>query len=132
MPTKEMIHSLIMSDRSIGISIREISDLVANYAESTLGDRLLMYIDQNCNVIVSDGKAIKLYQHGFAHVAKINTEVGPMINIAYSYSLGEPILWIYLFSREYWSPEHVMHKLSKINPRDRILKELYEAVMNIP
>lgn len=143
MPSASKIHSIIMSDSNVGISIPGVSDLIADYAESTPGDRLLEFINKNyqfdgCTYVYKDGGTISLRK-------LISSESGVtfiMAKIRYIKYDGE---W-YPFGRFGWGPELTMERLEKyrnhpphpngdhnLPPSDyrHILRHLYNSVMDM-
>jgi hypothetical protein len=122
MPTEDMLLIMIESFDNIAISISGISNIIAEYAESTNGDRLLIIMDRHCN-----GDTMYLTTgYGSARLIKRIINGATFINISYLFN-GD--LWMYPHGFEYLHPDRAMEQLSKHGIS--MFNEVHRAAMAI-
>lgn len=109
MPNEDVIMYILESFDSLVISIAGISNIVAGYAESTSGDRLLLLMEQKCN---NHGIMYMHNDYGVARLIKRDTNSGTFINISYIDKIFNSNSWVNPFGFEYFHPDYVMRQLS--------------------
>lgn len=125
MHTTTTIRDIIMSDHSIAISTRGVSDLIADYAQLTPGDRLCMHISQQC-----DNRGAMYHRDAMGtailrkYVDKLSG-VGFIFIECYHFRSQE---WSLPYGREFWHADLTMERLEKAKDYP-ILREIYRAVM---
>lgn len=125
MHTPSTIREIILSDHGIAISIRGVSDLIAEYAQLTPGDRLCMFISQKC-----DNSSVMCYSDDMYTVVlrKYVDKLSGVGFVSISCFYRNDQEWSYPFGRESWSADHTMERLKKAKDYP-ILRKLYCAVM---
>lgn len=130
MPTKEMIRVIIMSNLW-NISIIGISDIIADYSQSTPGDRLLILIRQKCEsdgyMYLSDsGLDIRFSIYQSRVLVEIKDDY--IWNSAIPSNYGN--YWRLGNSIDILDPEYAMSRLN--NCYDKPLAHVYHVAMAIP
>ncbi len=121
MSTTIAIRDHIMSYRDIPISIRDISDIIAGYAESSPRERLLIFLDR-----ISDpsGRGFLINKEWTARFIKSDKNGYTLIGVAYSPKSSDT--WYHLDSGYYWTAEVTMGKLSR--NRVPVFRAIYDII----